>query len=493
MSNVKSLHIYFSDFFGVPTETLEQYGAFNISLINDLPLFVDPFLLFDSEKPEYVTLHDGVIQYVKFLRDKAVAGPILPAYRQRWFYFKEVKENWFGLSKVGNGGTGLGKDFADALIANLAEAFSNFGSETVTKSSHLEKLCLLKGGIGRDHLSDFTVNLIKKFLLEYTQAFALQYVPQHLRRKFTLDKVEFNYASQRWLRGTYELPAYGNSYVLLTPRDILTKDEAWINHADMVNRYSDICDALPDAQLRADVEAYLLSKLSEKSTERETREKKAETIAAFPQMLDYYIRQKELSADEAHESSALKVEETHEHFVRSVHKFVSERLADTVFYNDAEQNSYEASKRRVLFLKTVIEDQDGYRIFYDKSKKVINREADLQVMFRLVWFASSFSADREVNNGRGPVDFKISKGSKDSCLVEFKLASNTKLEQNLKKQVEIYQAANQTPNALKVILYFSMGELLTVQGVLKRLKLDNSPHVILIDARPDNKPSASVA
>ncbi len=493
MNKPKSLHIYFSDFFGVPTETLEQYGAFNISLINDLPLFVDPFLLFDSEKPEYVQLHDGIIRYVKFLRDKAVAGPILTAYRQRWFYFKEVKENWFGLSKVGNGGTGLGKDFADALIANLGAAFSNFGTETVTKSSHLEKLCLLKGGIGRDHLSDFTVNLIKKFLLEYTQTFALQHVPQHLRRKFTLDKVEFNYASQRWVRGTYELPAYGNNYVLLTPRDILTKDEAWINHTDMVSRYSDICDALPDAHLRADVDAYLMSRLRDDASEREVREKKAETFAAFPQLLDYYIKQKELSADGAHEASTLKVQEIYEYFVRSVQKFVAERLADTAFYNDSEQTSYEASKRRVLFLKSVIEDQDGYRIFYDNSKQIIHREADLQVMFRLVWCASSFSADREVNNGRGPVDFKISKGSKDSCLVEFKLASNTKLEKNLKKQVEIYQAANQTPNALKVILYFSMGELLTVQGVLKRLGLTGNPNVILIDARCDNKPSASVA
>ena len=40
--------IYFSDVFGVAPETLDQYGAFNIALVNDLPLFIDPFLLFDS-------------------------------------------------------------------------------------------------------------------------------------------------------------------------------------------------------------------------------------------------------------------------------------------------------------------------------------------------------------------------------------------------------------------------------------------------------------
>ena len=37
--------IYFSDVFEVPPESLEEYGAFNISLITDLPLFIDPFSL----------------------------------------------------------------------------------------------------------------------------------------------------------------------------------------------------------------------------------------------------------------------------------------------------------------------------------------------------------------------------------------------------------------------------------------------------------------
>ena len=48
-------------------------------------------------------------------------------------------------------------------------------------------------------------------------------------------------------------------------------------------------------------------------------------------------------------------------------------------------------------------------------------------MYRLVWDASDFDVNREVNNGRDPADFKISMGSGDSTIVEFKLASNSKL------------------------------------------------------------------
>ncbi len=56
--------LYFSDHFGVSRQIVEGYGAFDISLVADLPLFVDPFLLFASRKPEYRKLHDGIIDYL---------------------------------------------------------------------------------------------------------------------------------------------------------------------------------------------------------------------------------------------------------------------------------------------------------------------------------------------------------------------------------------------------------------------------------------------
>jgi hypothetical protein len=38
--------------------------------------------------------------------------------------------------------------------------FHDFGEERITKGGHLEKLCLIKEGVGRDNISDFTTNLI---------------------------------------------------------------------------------------------------------------------------------------------------------------------------------------------------------------------------------------------------------------------------------------------------------------------------------------------
>ena len=134
---------------------------------------------------------------------------------------------------------------------------------------------------------------------------------------------------------------------------------------------------------------------------------------------------------------------------------------------------------------------DGYRIFYLKGKP-IKRENELQIMYRLVWYATEFDVNREVNNGRGPVDYKISKGAWNSSLVEFKLASNSKLKKNLANQVEIYKKANRTAEAIKVILFFSDEEYETVSRILSELELSDDPDIILIDAR-QNKPSASIA
>ena len=42
-------------------------------------------------------------------------------------------------------------------------------------------------------------------------------------------------------------------------------------------------------------------------------------------------------------------------------------------------------------------------------------------------------------------------------------------------------------------MFFSDQEFLKVQNLLNELKLNDKPNIILIDARNDNKPSASVA
>jgi hypothetical protein len=123
----------------------------------------------------------------------------------------------------------------------------------------------------------------------------------------------------------------------------------------------------------------------------------------------------------------------------------------------------------------------------------IERETDLHILYRMTWFASESDVTREANDGRGPVDFKVSKGSKDKALVEFKLASNSQLKRNLKNQAPIYEKASDAAKTIKVIVYFTAAEKKRVEGILKELKMTGDPNVVLVDARNDNKPSGSKA
>ena len=482
--------IYFSDVFDVAPAFVDTYGAFNIALVNDLPLFIDPFLLFDSSDAKYKALHEEIISYLCFLRDRAVADELTPGAVSNWLLFKEVKQNWLGFSKTGNNGTGLGHDFAKALARNLTTVFKNFGDETISDGSHLEKLSLLNGGVGRDHLSDFTANLIKGFLLEYTQTFARKHIGADRRRTFMVDRVMFDYESRRWTRGSFDLPFFNGDYVLLTPKEILTRDDAWINQGDLLDQFTQICMSLPDKALRSQANEHFYAQINRRTKANEHRIAALKTIEKFHELLDYYIQWKEQHAQDAHRQSNTKVQRTEKQFIDNIKFLVTEHLANSEFYGRG--NSYEESLKRVRYLKHVIEDNGGHQVFYVDGKPV-QRESDLHIMFRLTWFDTSLDVNAEVNNGRGPVDYKVSRGRADASLVEFKLARNTGLRKNLEHQVKIYEKASEAQSSIKVIMYFSSNELSRVNRILKALKCEGREDIVLIDASLETKSSASKA
>lgn len=481
--------VYFSDIFGVRDSDIEGYGAFNISLLNDLPLFIDPFLLYASDKPEYKALHSGIIDYLVFLKGKACAGALDSSQIARWYRFPEVKEVWLGYSENGNGGSGLGQKFGNAMSSAMVKYFQDLGHETITQTSHLEKLGLFKSGVGRDNISDFTCNLIKRYLCEYTQTFARKFIDPSLCAEVSVPKVYFDYNLESWMSTTFYLPMFNSDYVLLTPKDILTKDETWINFSDMQHRFYSITETIPNIELRGRINDLYVKTLPKNPTDKDITYAVERMISQFPELMDYYIKLKEADKAGAQKASTEIVTEAQSIFIHNIVKMVKHLKHDTEFYKCESMGSYEASRQRVMFLKDFIENKDGYRLFYHQGKP-IGKEKELQLLFKLTWFASAFDANAEVNNGRGPVDYKISIGSADKTLVEFKLARNSKLKQNLANQVKVYEAANNTSQSMKVILYFNASEYKRALNVLKELKLEDNRDIILIDAC-NNKASAS--
>ena len=433
-----------------------------------------------------------MIKYLIFLRNKSKIE-LSQAELKAWFMFPEQKQNWLGYSKSGNSGSGLGKKFAENLKYVLKEKFNDFGEEHISKGTHLEKLCLINEGVGKDNISDFTVNLIKEYLLKYTENFAKKYLNDEQCQKFWIKKNNFNYETEIWENRQYLLPKYNGDYIILTPSNILTRETSWINKDDMYRRFDYLPNAIENDVLRMQVNQYFNSQLNSYDNKEPTKEEKNKailnTIKEYPEILDYYIKGKELDGDNALAVSKEKVFETQKILIDNTKELIK-YLQKTNFYNEECLDSYEEARKRVQYLKDAIENNDCYKLFYN-GETPIGKEKDLQLMFRLVCYGSDFDINSEVNNGRGSVDYKISKGSIDSSLIEFKLAKSSKFKPNLSNQVEVYKKANKTEKAIKVILFFTEKEQIKMENTLKELGLDNNEDVILIDARKDNKLSAS--
>lgn len=487
--------IYFSDYFEISHNTVENYGALDVALVCDNPAFVDPFLIFANSK--YKEQHAFIISYLEFLRDKAISNSgkeLNSGDYQHYYKFSEVKQAWLGYSADGNAGLGLGPLFAGSLYRNLNRIFANFGKEKITKSAHIEKLCLVEEGVGIDKISDFTLNLIKEYVLQYTQEFASKYIDQKFIKEFPIKKTSFDVSTGLWKDGRFNLPffEYKNKvdFVLLVPQDILTREDTWISKNDFLKNNTKIFSSIENDELRTKLNKYfydnLLTKLNKdkKLIKDESQKSKKtallRTMREHPEVLDYYIKLKEKESNIALTEHVALPEEINFYFDT---EHVQKSFANKSF---KKITSIDDCVDRIKFFKQVLESNS--KDLQVKGTRL--QEKQLQLMFKMATFGSLFDYNSEVNNGRGPIDFVVSMGSIDKVGLELKLASNTKLKQNLRNQGKIYQADSNLKHVIKVVFFFADDELKRVNGVLTglRKKVDNY-EIFLIDCR--KKRSAS--
>ena len=497
----------FSEKFNVEKDIIEEYGAIDISLICDIPLFIDPMLIFNSDKPIYKSLHNSIIKYFHFLARKSEQKLDISEIKT-WYTFNEVCNNWFGYSLEGNKGSALDIEFGKFLYNNIRFAVK---SNDISKGEHAEKIMLLYDGSGRDKISDMTVNLIKGFLCEYTQTFAKNYLKESDCGIFPVEKSEFNYETESFITKEYYLPYIINEkgedeFVLLTPCDILRKNEPSINREHFLKNNRRVRDCIENDVLRTQVNNYIAKAVGEYEREQRKDKKKpsemvikqiekeafTEMVKEHPEIYDYYIKMREEEKEVIKQECKSEVNMQIKQFIENAQELV-EIFKKSNYVLVEKNNAFEESKKRLLFFKHIIEDCDGYKCLYYEGKR-ISRENDLQRMFKFAWYKTSYKPDFEANNGRGPADVVVSKGRKDQNVIEFKLASNSNLK-HVFEQTEIYKKANGTDKSIIAIFYFTEQELTKVNKMInnagqnKRINED----IILIDCRSDNKQSASKA
>jgi hypothetical protein len=193
----------------------------------DLPLGIDPFLLFKSRDSEYRRLHTLLI--ATFNAGVAAIREGNTDEAHRLFDFPEVSAIGLGYTQGGKRGSGVGSYLAGLIIDTL-EASPALQQRGVR---HVEEMQLLSAGIGPDRVSDITANVLKRFLIEYTQR-QCRIWNVEMAKHVPVSHI-FNHLSKEWEDAFEDLPIspINGAPILFVPRRIV-RVLPWINYDDFV-------------------------------------------------------------------------------------------------------------------------------------------------------------------------------------------------------------------------------------------------------------------
>ena len=385
--------MYFSDVFNISNGLLASEDVFDISLVSDLPLFIDPFLVFDSHKPEYQQLHKNVVRYVSFVRNKVAEGNVTGNQEKEWLYFSEIPNNWLGYSVGSNAGRGLASTFSKGAVIGLRGPLKDFGNENYSRGSHFERLFLFSKGAGKDALSDFITNLCHEFLLNFTQQFAKKHLAPDQRTEFNVRRVCFDYNKERWVRKKFILPVFKSQYVLLTPVDLLTQSVPWINRMDLFAKFGGMLEAISDTQLRQNVNSFLLQRLAPppdhpKQSEylppkKDIQSAHERALQLYPELANWYVAIKEQDGEEAVIQSRKRVSRADEFYRARVVAFLASTLEPSGFF---EIDVADTEKLLTTFARSI--ERNGRDLFLGDDGLVGElSNDDVKLISTLVWRA----------------------------------------------------------------------------------------------------------
>jgi hypothetical protein len=401
---------------------------FDPHLTIDTPLFLDPVQLLDAG-PYWKKAHAQLVQHFTrcYTLVAKATGPNSNSANlaKSLLTFPEPWEFGLGYTRHGTSGAGSGGGFAATIVDGIAVAIA----AGLKDLEHIEEIGILNEGFGADRISDAACNVLKERFIEYTQAVASRHdlpVEQHRLRHIGRDV-----KNDRWLDGEVALPTNPETgkAVLLVPRKFLN-DLPVLNADDWFDSSlnQDIRIAL-NIKVGAKVAKHTIVQIARENPER-VREW-ARTQSSRPDLFGY-----DFDDD-----------------VKGVVKFDGPPLAFALSHPIDGMSVPEDQAGLSQLIETVlgqfkhyIEQQGGWALLWntDGSEKP---ESAAQLIFLAMaqHYLRLFDVevDREVDLGRGPVDFKVSSGTSKRLLIEIKKAHNGRFWNGLDSQLPSYLVSDQ--------------------------------------------------
>lgn len=471
----------FSTIFNISRNRTDKW--FDPVLARDTKLFIDPFLIFECSDDLFKDSYDKTISF--FDRAFEIAAVSKKSdkdirYKQlkRMMSFPEVEEICLGYAESDTGGAGSGGKFSKIIVDSIYESIE-LGIENY---NFFEEIGLFNLGFGCDRISDMTATLIKKELVEYTQNICTKHkIPTKTIR---LNQYDFNTRFNRWESKDIELPInpYNNKAILLVPEKFL-RELPTINPDDFWN----YCWDNSNEELREQYSIEVKSGIRKSDLIQIARQNR-DWVNSFESFLK---KQGSCPYDIIKDSRGLY------QWVNYTEKYTSENQITDVKVTNFKEFEIFVCKVVENFMH-FLENNSGYKLLWNDNKKHKKEEAVQLLFYGIVVHycqANNIDLNREVNLGRGPVDFKFSSGYEHKYLVEIKQASNSKFWLGIETQLTKYLEVEKDRNGIFIAVCYSEKELKSigqieqkVDEINKRLNLNIKAYVI--DATPE-KPSAS--
>ncbi|TAL43514.1 MAG: hypothetical protein EPN91_06185 [Salinibacterium sp.] len=463
--------MYFSEAFSVERGPDDDW--FDRLLESDTQLFVDPFLVF--AETDGLWADGGERLSGHFQRGfEILAGhqdnPESLQYRKTvdLMVFPEPKEFGLGFVGVGTDGSGTGRGFAKRIVSAMAIAIEK-GLQDLRR---FEELGVLVEKIGRDRISDITCNILKYKFIEYTQ---------EVCRRHNIPLVDFKVESatvdplrKRWASQTVGLPENpkNGKPVLLTPARFLRElptlnaDDWW----DFV-----------EPTLRDDLNLELVGRL-----------RKADIVFLARQHTDLVRAWTESRANDPAEPYDVEKDPAGLHLWQMETRGIASESPLTM--GDVGPNELGVFVAEVNeHFKHFVEARAGWRLLRTEDTFAPRREASVQLLYRGVvesyCHAHGVRLDREVDVGKGPVDFVFTT-STQRVLLEIKKVGNGKFWNGLEQQLVSYITSEQCAQGWLLAVQFSSTrtETARVRDLPARARAASASsgfdlHTLVVDAR----------
>lgn len=417
--------MYFSEAYGIDVTDSDWFDPI---LDVDTQLFIDPFLIYKDADEFWRSAADAIAEYFQQgfeILAGHQANPASLQYRKtvELMVFPEPSEFGLGYTAQSTRGSGTGRGFARRIVNAMAEAIERGLGDL----RHFEELGVLVERIGKDRISDITANILKPEFINYTQDVCRELdVPLE---KFKVEHGSFDEQRLRWIPEEFELPRnkLTEKPVILTPkrflRELPTLDASdWWDYVEPF--------------FRDDLNMDLAKKL------------RKETIIDLARRYPDSVREWTNAREDA-PAKPYDVDRDPEglHNWRALTKDTAQVLPIEFAAIASEADVEDFIKKVNAKFKLFVEEKGGWRLLWNDDTNTPKKELAIQLLYKGVvesyCEANGVRLDREVELGRGPVDFIFTASASNRALMEIKKMQNGEFWNGLEAQLISYMTSDE--------------------------------------------------